>query len=371
MNAQDLSPFDALVLMSFGGPEKPEDVVPFLKNVTAGRGIPEERLEEVGEHYFGFGGKSPINDQNRALLAALEAELASRGIDAPIVWGNRNWDPYLDDVVRELHAERGASRFLAISTSAYSSYSSCRQYREDYAGTVERLAADGIDVSFDKIRQYFNHPGFAAAELGAVRAGLAELRAKAGELDGERHRILFVTHSIPDAMQTASEASTRGYEQQHRDLIDWVIGELGDEALPHELVFCSRSGPEHVPWSEPDVNDRMEELRADGITGVLAVPIGFVSDHMEVKFDLDTEAAQTAADLGLDYVRAATPGTAAPFVSALVDLALERAAQMRGDEVEAPAVTSEGPLIPGCGACSVSCCAGRTPRATTPEWAKA
>src|SRR5699024_9059092 len=295
--------------MSFGGPEAEDDVLPFLKNVTAGRGIPDERLVEVGEHYYGFGGRSPINDQNRALLAALEEEMAERGLRTPIVWGNRNWDPYLTDAARTLAQGSGRARLLAIDTSAYSSYSSCRQYREDFAGTVRALAEEGLHVEFDKVRQYYNHPGFAQAELDCVREGLDRLEQMTGGLDPQRQRILYVTHSIPETMETASQRRTAGYEAQHRQLIEWVTAELGDRAvLASELVFCSRSGAPHVPWSEPDVNDRMEELAEQGVTGVMLVPLGFVSDHMEVKYDLDTEARETAARLGMDFVRAATVG---------------------------------------------------------------
>ncbi len=366
----ELAPFDALLLMSFGGPEREEDVLPFLKNVTAGRGIPDERLVEVGEHYYGFGGRSPINDQNRALLAALRAELERRGIETPVLWGNRNWAPYLTDVARDLLAGRGGSgRVLAIDTSAYSSYSSCRQYREDFAGSVAALREEGLELRVDKIRQYYNHPGFAEAELGCVRDGLAELARLTGGLDAGTQRVLYVTHSIPAAMQKASEARTIGYEAQHRALIEWIAGELGEQdVLPSELVFCSRSGAPHVPWSEPDVNDRMEELAAEGVDAVVLVPIGFVSDHMEVAFDLDTEARRTAERLGMGFVRAGTVGTRAPFVAGLVDLALERAAEVRGEAVEAPAVTSEGPLRPGTGACAVDCCLGSVERPTHPVW---
>lgn len=356
--------------MSFGGPEKDEDVLPFLQNVTAGRGIPDERLVEVGEHYYGFGGKSPINDQNRALLIALRKELDARGIDTPVVWGNRNWQPYLRDVARDVAAARGGSgRLLAIDTSAYSSYSSCRQYREDFAGAITTLAGEGIEVDVDKIRQYYNHPGFARAELTCVQEGLDQLEELTGGLDPATQRILYVTHSIPAVMQKASEVRTIGYEAQHRQLIDWVSAQLGErDVLAHELVFCSRSGAPHVPWSEPDVNDRMEELAAEGVEAVMLVPLGFVSDHMEVAFDLDTEAKQTAAELGLGFVRAGTVSTRPPFVSGLVDLALERAAQVRGEEVDSPAVTPEGPLAPGSGACAVNCCAGVTERPVHPIW---
>ncbi len=369
MESSNLTPFDAVILMSFGGPEKEEDVLPFLQNVTAGRGIPDERLVEVGEHYYGFGGKSPINDQNRQLLEALHQEFEQRGITTPVLWGNRNWDPYLTDTVREFAERTGGARFLAIDTSAYSCYSSCRQYREDFAQTQNVLAQEGIEVSFEKIRQYYNHPGFAYAELDCVHRGLTDLIQKVGALDPQKHRLLYVTHSIPLAMQEASERQTVGYREQHLQLIEWINRELGEkQPLNAELVFCSRSGSPRTPWLEPDINDRLEELASSGVEGVVVVPLGFVSDHMEVKYDLDTEAAQTAKDLGLDYVRAATVGVDPVFVSGLVDAALERAAQYRGEPVDSPAVTPEGPLSPGSGSCSTTCCMGRDQKPTTPNW---
>lgn len=369
MTAKDLRPFDALILMSFGGPEKEDDVLPFLQNVTRGRGIPDERLVEVGEHYYGFGGKSPINEQNRDLLDALKHELQRRGLDTPLLWGNRNWDPFLTDVVRDFATESGGTRFLAIDTSAYSCYSSCRQYREDFASTVNTLSDEGIDVSLDKIRQYYNHPGFAQAELTCVRRAVEKFSKQVGGLDVRRHRLLYVTHSIPQTMQEASERWTVGYRGQHQQLMDWIGKELGDaQPLETELVFCSRSGSPQTPWLEPDVNDRMEELAAQGIEGVITVPLGFVSDHMEVKYDLDTEAAQTARDLGLAFVRAETVGTDPDFVSGLIDAALERAAQYRGEIIESPAVTPEGALVPGSGACSTTCCLGSQPKPIAPIW---
>ncbi|NJC57196.1 ferrochelatase [Brevibacterium marinum] len=362
------APIDTLVLMSFGGPEAEEEVVPFLKNVTAGRGIPEERLEEVGEHYYGFGGKSPINDQNKALLQALRAELDRREIDAPLIWGNRNWEPYLTDEVRA-EAQAGRTRFLSIDTSAYSSYSSCRQYREDFAETVEALSAEGTAVTIDKIRQFYNHPGYAEACAHHLREGLTDFTEQVGGLDADRHRILFVTHSIPNVMQDASAVATSGYRAQHEELMSHLVDGLPEsERLPAELVYCSRSGSPEVPWLEPDVNDRMTELAADGVTGVILVPIGFISDHMEVVFDLDTEAKETAADLDLAFTRVATVGTHPRFVSSLVDLVEERIAQLRGERPHAPTIPGSTALTPGSGACSIDCCRGRIERATEPDW---
>lgn len=365
MTESPLSPFDAVVLMSFGGPEGPDDILPFLKNVTAGRGIPEERLKEVGEHYYMFDGVSPINEQNIALLQQLEGELERRGITTPILWGNRNWDPFLTDTIRAHHERTGATKFLAITTSAYSSYSSCRQYREDFGATVDTLKAEGIDVTFNKVRQYYNHPGFVNAQVQIMRHALVDFEAKVGELDPQKHRILYVTHSIPTSMQEASEVATAGYADQHLQLMNAIDQQL-DDSLPHELVFCSRSGPPHVPWLEPDVNDRMEKLASQGITGVIVAPIGFVSDHMEVKYDLDVEAAETAERVGLAYERAATVGTNPAFVMGLVDLLEEKAAQVRGEEPHQPALTPEGP-VDGCTlAQSGQCCKGRVEKPVMP-----
>lgn len=354
--------------MSFGGPEAPEDVVPFLRNVTAGRGIPEERLEEVGEHYFGFGGRSPINDQNKALLAALREELDRRGIETPLIWGNRNWDPYLTDAVRT-EAVQGRTSFLSIDTSAYSSYSSCRQYREDFAKTIETLEREGMSVSIDKIRQFYNHPGYADACAALLSEGMSDFRSQVGSLDAQKHRILFVTHSIPHVMQDASAVETNGYLTQHDELMAHLVDGLAEvERLPAELVFCSRSGSPEVPWLEPDVNDRMQELAEAGVTGVVLVPIGFISDHMEVAFDLDTEAKETAADLGFAFTRVATVGTHPSFIAGVVDLIEERVAQLRGEAAEAPALPGTTALIPGSRACSFDCCRGRIERATYPNW---
>ena len=358
--AHDAAPYDALLLYSFGGPNKPEDVVPFLRNVTAGKGIPDERLEEVGEHYYGFGGKSPINEQNLELKAALEAELAARGIELPVVWGNRNWEPYTSDALDELE-KLGAERAVALVTSAFSSYSGCRQYREDLAVTLEKrgqLSPEGsTGVQFDKIRSYFNHPGFAQANVDAVVEAYAELETKGGS--GADARLVFVTHSIPDTMEAASRIARATYSEQHLDLAGVVAAQaaerLGHE-VPWDLVYCSRSGPPSQPWLEPDVNDHLEALAADGVRNVVLSPIGFVSDHMEVAYDLDTEALATADGLGMTAVRAGTVGTRAPFVSGLVDLLLERAALARGDDVTEATVGSLPALR---SVCAPGCCLRR------------
>ena len=349
----DVKPYDALLVLSFGGPEKPEDVVPFLENVTRGRGIPRERLEQVGEHYFLFGGKSPINDQNRALIEALEKDLAEQGIDLPVYFGNRNWDPYLADTLAQMAAD-GVQRAAVFATSAYSSWSSCRQYRENLFDAVEQV--EGAP-RLDKLRQYYNHPGFIEPAVDACLAALAELPD-----GGDRARLVFVTHSIPTAMAETSGSEDplgqprEAYVRQHRSAVDEVarrVHEATGRAHRHDLVYCSRSGAPSTPWLEPDVNDHLEELATDGVSAVVLMPIGFVSDHMEVIYDLDTEAMETAERLGIAAVRAATAGVDPRFVAMVRDLLLERAAAERGEAPERPAVGSmpAGPDICGAGCC--------------------
>ncbi|KQW53204.1 ferrochelatase [Nocardioides sp. Root1257] len=362
----DTSPYDAVLLVSFGGPEKPEDVVPFLENVTRGRGIPRERLEEVGQHYYEFGGRSPINDQNRAFLAALRDDLAGAGIDLPVYWGNRNWDPYLTDTVRQMAAD-GVTRVACFVTSAYSSYSSCRQYRENLFDAVDALPVeqgDGAPV-LDKLRHYFNHPGFVEPAVDATLAALADLP---DDVRDTAH-LAFVTHSIPDAMNDGSGPEGGAYADQHRSVMLEVVERVREETgrrHPHELVYCSRSGSPQTPWLEPDVNDHLEQLHETGASAVVMVPIGFVSDHMEVIYDLDTEAMATAEKLGLPASRAATAGIDPRFVAAVRDLLLERAAVERGEAVDRAAVGS----LPACwDRCAVGCCPN--PRADRPALAGA
>lgn len=333
MACEDVKPYDALLLCSFGGPNATDDVVPFLQNVTRGKNIPEERLREVGEHYYGFGGKSPINEQNLELLAALRGELDRRGIELPVIWGNRNWHPYTVDTLRDA-AAFGAKRVLALVTSAYASYSGSRQYREHLASARAELgdAAPEIDI----LRPFFNDPGFVQANADAVAEALAQL-----EWGPTGAHIVYVTHSIPDTMQEASAVTGPGYREQHEDVqgaVDASLAERFGERFESSLSYCSRSGDPRVPWLEPDVNDHIEQLAAQGVQKIVIAPIGFVSDHMEVAFDLDVEAMETAAEHGLAAVRAATVGVRDVFVSGIVDLVLERAARERGEDVPAPAV---------------------------------
>jgi protoporphyrin/coproporphyrin ferrochelatase len=358
----DASPYDALLLVSFGGPEKPEDVVPFLENVTRGRGIPRERLEEVGQHYYGFGGRSPINDQNRAFLAALREDLAGAGLDLPVYWGNRNWDPYLTDTVRQMAAD-GVTRAACFVTSAYSSYSSCRQYRENLFDAVDGVEPGQDAPVLDKLRLYFNHPGFVEPAVDATLAALAELPEEVR--DGAH--LAFVTHSIPDTMNDGSGPQGGAYVEQHTSVMVEVVERVRQETgrrHAHALVYCSRSGAPHIPWLEPDVNDHLERLHADGAPAVVMVPIGFVSDHMEVVYDLDTEAMATAEKLGLPAARAATAGLDPRFVAAVRDLLLERAAVERGEEVVRASVGG----LPACwDRCAIGCCPN--PRADRPALA--
>ncbi|TFB96011.1 MULTISPECIES: ferrochelatase [Cryobacterium] len=335
--------YDAVLLLGFGGPEGQDDVIPFLRNVTRGRGIPEERLETVATHYRAFGGVSPVNGQNRALRAALEAEFTDRGEPLPVYWGNRNWTPLLADTVRAASAA-GHTRLLAITTSAYSSYSSCRQYREDIAGA---LTATGLDttVHINAVRPYFDESGFVLPFVEGARAALARLAARGVPVD--RTQVLFTTHSIPTADADRSGPRDAGwgtggaYLAQHRAVAVAVMAALAEPgaAAPDapqpawSLAFQSRSGPPAMPWLEPDVNDALRALAADGTEAVVIVPIGFISDHMEVLWDLDTEAAATAASLGLAMERVATPGIHPAFVAALATLALAR---------------QHGPVLPGC-----------------------
>ena len=297
--------YDALVIVSFGGPEKPDDVMPFLENVTRGRNIPRERLLEVAEHYQHFGGKSPINDQNRELIAALRAELDRHGISLPIYWGNRNWHPLLPDVVRQMRDD-GVRNALAFMTSAYSSYSGCRQYRENIA--VAQAIVGEESPKIDKLRAFYNHPLFIEACTDRVREALTRAR---------NARLIISAHSIPVSM-----AETSAYEAQLRE-----TGRLVAEAMHLEewdLVFQSRSGPPSQPWLGPDILDHMRELHDRGLNDIVIAPLGFLSDHMEVLYDLDTEANDLARELRMNMSRAATVGTHPSFIRMVRELISER-----------------------------------------------
>lgn len=303
-------PYDALLVVSFGGPEGPDDVMPFLETVLRGRNVPRERMLEVAHHYELFGGVSPINAQNRALIAALRDELARKGPALPVYWGNRNWHPLLADTLRQM-AQDGVQHALAFITSAYSSYSGCRQYREDLARAQAEVGADAPQVSV--LRKFYNHPGFIEANVEHVRAALDAIPAERRS----RAPIAFTAHSIPESMARASL-----YERQLVETCRLVAE--GVEQPSWRLVYQSRSGPPSQPWLEPDVTDHLKALRTAGIEDVVIAPIGFISDHIEVLYDLDVEARQLAAALGLNMVRAATAGVHPAFVAMIRELVVER-----------------------------------------------
>jgi ferrochelatase len=329
-------PYDALLVVSFGGPEGPDEVMPFLENVLRGKNVPRERMLEVAEHYQHFGGVSPINAQNRALIEALERELAKHGPHVPIYWGNRNWRPLLADTLRQM-ANDGVRRALAFVTSAYSSYSGCRQYREDIARAQEEVGPGAPQI--DKLRVFFNHPGFVEPMVESVRACFDRVPAA----DRANVTTLFTAHSIPQGMAAGCR-----YEAQLRESCRLVAE---GAALPRwELVYQSRSGPPTQPWLEPDVCDRIKELHAAGeLTQLVVVPIGFISDHMEVLFDLDSEARELCDRLGVAMQRAATVGTHPRFVTMIRELITERIECA----VDRPALGSLGPSHD---ICPADCC---------------
>jgi ferrochelatase len=312
-------PFDAFLLLSFGGPEGPDEVMPFLRRVTQGRGVPDERLAAVAEHYQHFGGVSPINGQNRALLAAVATEFAARGIDLPLYWGNRNWDPLLPDTLARMQAD-GIMRALVLTTSATGSYSACRQYRENLADAQASVGAGGsVAPELVKLRHYFDHPGFIAANADAVRAALAQLPASVRD-DAV---LVYTAHSIPVLMNADSGPSGGLYLAQQHETARLVTEAVRGPGAAFEFAWQSRSGPPTVAWLEPDINDQLTRLATGGARAVVVSPTGFVSDHLEVAWDLDVEARATATRLGLPFSRAATAGTHPAFVSMVGDLVLE------------------------------------------------
>ena len=309
--------YDALLVHSFGGPEAHEDVLPFLRNVTRGRGVPDARLDEVAQHYYHFGGVSPINAQNRALITALEKDFAEHEIALPIYFGNRNWKPYVADAVRSMRDD-GVHHALVFATSATSSFSGCRQYRNDLEN-ARAVAGAGAPV-LTKLRHYFDHPGFVAANVAAVRAALDTLPAALRD----DARLVFTAHSIPESMNAASGPLANGlYARQQRETARLIAAAVRGADANHDLVWQSRSGPPQVPWLGPDINDHLRGLAGSGARAVVVSPTGFVSDHLEVLWDLDTEARETAAEVGLAFARAATAGTHPAFVAMVRDLVLE------------------------------------------------
>lgn len=329
------TPYDAILLVSFGGPEGPDDVMPFLENVLRGKPVPRERMLEVAEHYYHFDGISPINEQNRQLIDALETELKSAGIDLPVYWGNRNWHPMLPDTVQQMR-EDGKRRVIAFFTSMFSCYSGCRQYRENLIDAREQVGDDAPMI--DKVRKGFNHPLFIETQVELV----SEALAKIPEQERADTQLLFTAHSIPMSMSDHSRYVLQLTEASR----------LVAEGLDHsrwKLVYQSRSGPPQQPWLEPDVCDEIGELAQQGVKNVVVVPIGFISDHMEVMFDLDHEAKEACDEHGLGFVRAATAGVHPKFVRMIRELLQER---IEGHS-NRPAV---GELGASHDVCPVDCC---------------
>lgn len=335
--------FDAILVVSFGGPEGPDDVIPFLQNVVRGRGVPDERLAKVADQYHRFGGVSPINRENRRLITDLRAALTRRDVELPVYWGNRNWYPFLEEAIAEMRDD-GVASAAAFVTSAYSSYSSCHQYIEDIESSREKVGPGAPGIV--KIRPFFNHPGFVEPLADGLRDALK---------DHPDAAVLMTAHSIPKAMADASD-----YERQLRD-VGSVVAELAGLAgrQPWEVVFQSRSGPPGHPWLEPDINDAINDL-PDDEQAVIVVPIGFVSDHMEVVHDLDLVAAETARRRQVTLTRTPTPGNDPRFVEMIVDLVFEADSELGGEggenrranTFEPRAVGSLGPRVfpcrPGC-----------------------
>lgn len=335
MNPQEVSNYDALLFVSFGGPEGPEDVIPFLENVLRGKPVPRERMLEVAEHYYHFGGISPINQQNRDLIEAIQTELKNQQITLPIYWGNRNWHPMLSDTLLEMQKD-GIKRALVFVTSAYSSYSGCRQYRENIEEAKSSLT-DEIPET-DKIRVFYNHPGFVNTIADLLIKSLNEFDQPARQ----NATILFTAHSIPDSM-----ATNCSYASQLLETARLVMQRVGDN--PWHLVYQSRSGPPTQPWLEPDVCDFIEDLNGNKKPDHLAVvPIGFISDHMEVMFDLDIEAKEICEKLGIKMVRVPTVGTNPQFIKMIVELIRERT-----ENIEPKSL---GVMGPSHDVCPVDCC---------------
>jgi protoporphyrin/coproporphyrin ferrochelatase len=321
--------YDALVVVGFGGPEHIDDVVPFLERVTAGRGIPRERLLEVGQHYVTLGGVSPINAQSRALVAALDDALRGRGVDLPVVLANRNSPPYVPDVLARL-ADEGHRRILAVATAAYSGYSSCRQYREDLGTALETT---GLDLDVHKLPPFYNLPTFVDAFADLAQQALPDDL----DLAAPSTALVFTTHSIPQSAASAAGPVGDAYVRQHLVVADGVaarLSALAGEQLGWHLVYQSRSGPPGMPWLEPDVNDTLTALAEDEVTDVVVIPIGFLSDHVEVIWDLDTQAQATATQVGIRLVRTPTVGTHPAFVGALADRVAEELRTGSAEPVE-------------------------------------
>ncbi|MET7768864.1 ferrochelatase [Nocardia sp. NPDC005366] len=344
--------YQALLVLSFGGPERPEDVMPFLENVTRGRGVPRERLDEVAQHYLHFGGVSPINGLNRDIIAAVEGELAGTGLRLPVYFGNRNWHPMVEDTVARMAAD-GVGSALVFPTSAWGGYSGCLQYHEDIARARAAFGAGAPELV--KLRQYFDHPLLIDAFADAIRAALREIPAE----QRDRARLVFTAHSIPVSADIAAGPPADGgrlYSRQVAEAARLCAAATGFGE--YDLVWQSRSGPPQVPWLDPDIVDHVETLSAKGVDAVVVCPVGFVSDHLEVIWDLDNEAKGRAAELGMAFARAATPGTDPRFARLVVELIrehLDGGQARRIGTVPGYGCTADG--IP----CAVGCCAVRRP----------
>jgi ferrochelatase len=343
------SKYDAILFLSFGGPEGMADVMPFLENVLRGKNVPEARMKEVAHHYELFGGVSPINAQNRNLIKGLEAELKKRDIALPIYFGNRNWHPMLADTLKEM-AGKGVKNVLTFVTSAYSSYSGCRQYLQDIEKALQEAQ---VDLNIDKLRIFYNHPLFIDANVDCVKEGLAHFTPE----QLKSLHIAFTAHSIPTAM-----ASTSDYAGQLQKTCDLVAQAVG--LTNHKLVYQSRSGPPTQPWLEPDILDHIKSLKQQGVSNILVHPIGFVSDHMEVIYDLDHEAKQLADELGIDMVRTKSSGNSPKFAELMGSLVQERLQSEMDASTEKPCAI--GTPLPD--VCAPDCCAYtpmRPPQAAT------
>ncbi len=333
---------DALLVLSFGGPEGPADVRPFLENVTRGRGVPPERLDEVAQHYLHFGGVSPINRLNRDIIEAVKVSLARAGLDLPVYFGNRNWHPMVADTLAEM-ATDGVQRALVFPTSAYGGYSACRQYDEDIIGARTAVGPDAPELV--KLRQFFDHPLFIDAVADAVRTAFTDMPPES--------RLVFTAHSVPTSADAAAGPPSEGghrYSRQIAEAARLAAARIG--VAEYDVVWQSRSGPPRIPWLAPDIVDHVEALHAGGVPGIVVSPIGFVSDHLEVVWDLDNEAAERAEKLGMAFARAATPGTDPRFAELVVELIREHVADVSprklSDFTLAGCTTNGAPCAPLC-----------------------
>ncbi|WP_051406911.1 ferrochelatase [Nocardia sp. CNY236] len=339
---------EALLWLSFGGPERPEDVMPFLENVTRGRGVPRERLDAVAGHYMHFGGVSPINALNRDMIAAVEEELVAAGLTLPVYFGNRNWHPMVEDAVAQMSAD-GIGSALVFPTSPWGGYSGCRQYHEDILRARSAVGPNAPELM--KVRQYFDHPLLVEAFADAIRAAREQLPAGCRR----RARLVFTAHSVPVAADAAAGPPADGgglYSRQVAETARLCSAAAG--FTDYDLVWQSRSGPAQVPWLEPDIVDHLDDIAAHGAAAVIVCPVGFVSDHLEVVWDLDNEAADKAAALGMQFVRAATPGADRRFAKLVVELIAEQlneAIPRRLGDVPGYGCTWNG------AACAPACCA--------------